>query len=390
MTAAEFNRRTENRTERGGFHLLQKGKLDITFLTLLCIILVTGLVMLFSASTSYAQSYAPGHNPYYYIVRQFAFALAGLIAMFLISGIDYHIYRKLAWWIYGIAVALLIAVLILPPMKEGFHRWIVLGPINFQPSEIAKFAIIALFAALISINYKRMERFTFGIVLFGVLLAVVCGLVVVETHLSATVLIFAIGVALMIVGGIKLRWVGLAGISGAAMGAVAILTGVVSYGSGRIQNWLNPWNDPADGGFQTIQSLLAIGSGGFLGQGLGKSHQKHLWLPEPQNDFIFAIVCEELGFIGAVIIIVLFALLIWRGFVIAMRAPDKFGSLLVIGITFQVGLQTALNILVVTNSIPNTGISLPFFSYGGTSLLMLLAEMGIILSVSRSSTVMKR
>ena len=389
MTAAEFNRRVESRAGRGGFQLLQKGKLDITFLTLLCIILVTGLVMLFSASTSYAQAYES--NAYHYIVRQLLFALVGVVVMFVLSGIDYHVYRKLAWPIYGIAVALLVVVLVLPTtVKEGFHRWIVLGPISFQPSEIAKFAIIVLFSALISINYKRMEKFTFGIVLFGVLLAVVCALVVVETHLSATILIFAIGVSLMIVGGIKLRWVALAGISGAAMGALAIFTGVVGYGSGRIQNWLNPWNDPADGGFQTIQSLLAIGSGGFLGQGLGKSHQKHLWLPEPQNDFIFAIVCEELGFIGAVIIIVLFALLIWRGFVIAMRAPDKFGSLLAIGITFQVGLQTALNILVVTNSIPNTGISLPFFSYGGTSLLMLLAQMGIILSVSRSSTVLKR
>ena len=383
---------TYGRSEREkSFKLFQKGKVDITFVSFLLILLVIGLFMLFSASYYYAANSATyNNNPYHFIVRQLTFAICGVAAMYVFSRIDYHIYRKLAWPIYGISILLLITVLILPPDTKGFHRWIFLGPVNFQPSEIAKFGVIVLFASLISVNYKRMEKFSFGIVLFTLLLGLVCFLVVIETHLSATVLIFCIGVALMIVGGIKLRWVGLAALGGAVMGAAAILSGVVDYGSGRIQNWIDPWQDARGGGYQVIQSLMAIGSGGFLGQGLGNSQQKYLWLPEPQNDFIFAIVCEELGFVGAVIIIALFAMLVWRGFVIAMRAPDKFGSLLSIGIIFQIGLQAALNVLVVTNSIPNTGISLPFFSYGGTSLLMLLAEMGIVMSVSRASSVIKR
>ena len=189
----------------------------------------------------------------------------------------------------------------------------------------------------------------------------------------------------MIVGGLQMRWIAAGGIIGIGGVAALILSGAIGYGSDRIKYWRNPWLDPKDKGFQTIQSLLAIGSGGIMGRGIGQSRQKYLWLPEPHNDFIFAIVCEELGLIGAMAVVLLFALLVWRGFTIAMRAADKFGSLLAIGLTFQVGLQAMLNIFVVTNTIPNTGISLPFFSYGGTSLVLLLAEMGIVLSVSRSS-----
>ena len=216
----------------------------------------------------------------------------------------------------------------------------------------------------------------------------VCGLVVIEPHLSATVLIFIIGVSMMIVGGIKARYVALG--AGVAVGgfAVAMIAGA-GYWAERFASWLDPWSDPLSAGYQTIQSLLAIGSGGIMGRGLGESTQKYLWLPEPQNDFIFSIVCEELGLIGALLIITAFGLLVWRGFVIAMRTRDKFGSLLAIGLTLQVGLQAVLNILVVTNTVPNTGISLPFFSYGGTSLLMLMAQMGIILSISRQSNLQK-
>ena len=210
-----------------------------------------------------------------------------------------------------------------------------------------------------------------------------------EPHVSATVLVFAIGVTLLFIGGMQKRWI-IGGI-GAGAGAVALAfaTNVISYGSSRIKYWRNPWLDATGKGFQTIQSLLAIGSGGILGRGIGQSRQKYLWVPEPHNDFIFSIVCEELGLVGAIVIILLFALLVWRGFTIAMRCPDKFGSLLAIGLTFQVGLQAMLNIWVVTNTIPNTGISLPFFSYGGSSLVSLLAEMGIVLSVSRSADIEK-
>lgn len=363
-------------------------RVDITFLSLILILLTIGLVMLFSAS--YAYSYEYYGNSYKFIIRQLAFAAAGVVAMLVISKIDYHFWRKFAWPIFILTIAMLVLLLILPPMVSGMNvkRWIVLGPVNFQPSEVAKFAIILLFSSLIAANGKQMRSFGF-IAFLVVLLGLTCGLVVLEPHLSATVLIFAIGIVLLVVGGLPKRYM-LAGIGlGAVGGITAVATGVIGYGSDRIKYWLDPWADPKGEGFQTIQSLLAIGSGGILGRGIGQSRQKYLWLPEPHNDFIFAIVCEELGLIGAVVIILLFCLLVWRGFTIAMRAQDKFGSLLALGLTFQVGLQAMLNIWVVTNTIPNTGISLPFFSYGGTSLLILLAEMGIVLSVSRGASIEK-
>lgn len=372
------------RRKRGGF--IQNGKLDITFLSFVLVLVTIGLVMLFSAS--YAYSYEYYGNSMRFITRQALFAVVGIIAMFAFSKIDYHFWRKTSWLIFGVTLLMLFVLLILPPMVKGMDvkRWIVIGPINFQPSEIAKFAIIVIFSTLISANYKQMTNFKFVIVLLAIL-GVTCGLVVAEPHLSATVLIFSIGVVLMIIGGIKKVLIILGGVGGAGLLAVAIK--FIGYGSDRIKYWLDPWLAPKAEGFQTIQSLLAIGSGGILGRGIGQSRQKYLWVPEPHNDFIFSIVCEELGLIGAMLIIIMFALLVWRGFTVAMRAPDKFGSLLAIGLTFQVGLQAMLNIWVVTNTIPNTGISLPFFSYGGTSLLILLAEMGIVLSVSRASNLEK-
>ena len=364
------------------------GKLDITFLSFVLILLTVGLVMLYSAS--YAFSYNQYGNSYKFITRQALFAAVGVAVMLVVSRIDYHIWRKFAWVVYVLSTVMLAVLLILPPMLEGkdVKRWIVIGPVNFQPSEIAKFAIILLFSSLIAANDKHMKSFKF-IAFLVVLLGLECGLVVMEPHLSATVLIFSIGIVLLIVGGLPKRYI-LGGVgAGVGLGVLAVITGVIGYGSDRIKYWLDPWADAKGKGFQTIQSLLAIGSGGILGRGIGQSRQKYLWLPEPHNDFIFAIVCEELGLVGAIIIILLFCLLVWRGFTIAMRAQDKFGSLLALGLTFQVGLQAMLNIWVVTNTIPNTGISLPFFSYGGTSLLILLAEMGIVLSVSRGANIEK-
>ena len=343
--------------------------------------------MLFSASYVYA--YNKFGDSFKFIKQQLGFAIVGLGVMFLTSKIDYHVYKKMAWPLYIGIVVLLGIMLLLPPMISGvdYKRWIVLGPINFQPSEIAKFAIILLFAFLIERNQKRMQNFGFGFVFFLVLLGIVCGLVVLEPHLSATVLIFFIGIIMMFVGGTKKLYLfSSAGIVG-GLGAIVIFSGIFGYWLDRFNYWLDPWSDAQGKGFQTIQSLLAIGSGGLLGRGLGQSRQKYLWVPEPHNDFIFSIVCEELGFIGAMLIVVLFCLLVWRGLTIAMHSKDKFGGMLALGLTFQVGLQALLNILVVTNTIPNTGISLPFFSYGGTSMLILLAEMGIILSVSRSSRI---
>ena len=373
---------------RKRFSVLQAGKIDNIFLSLVLIILTIGLVMLFSAS--YAFSYAQYGNSYKFIMRQGAFGVIGVGVMLAVSKIDYHIWRKFAWIIYGISMLMLVILLILPPMLKGkdVKRWFVIGPINFQPSEIAKFAVILLFSSLIAANYKQMKRIGFLAFLIGIL-GITCVLVVFEPHLSATVLIFSIGIVLMIVGGLQMRWIALGGLGGLGAGALLIVSGVINYGSDRLKYWRDPWLDPVGKGFQTIQSLLAIGSGGIMGRGIGQSRQKYLWLPEPHNDFIFAIVCEELGLVGAMVVVLLFALLVWRGFTIAMRAPDKFGSLLAIGLTFQVGLQAMLNIFVVTNTIPNTGISLPFFSYGGTSVVLLLAEMGIVLSVSRGSNIDK-
>lgn len=365
------------------------GKIDVTFLSLVLILLTVGLVMLFSASYAYSLEYYK--NSYHFITRQAIIAVVGVGAMLWLSRIDYHHWRRFAWLLFGAVSVMLLVLLLLPPMVTGMEvkRWLIIGPINFQPSELAKLSIILLFSSLIAKNYKSMDKLGFLVVLLGIL-ALTCVLVILEPHLSATVLIGCIGVVLIFVGGLPRKYIIIGSVLVAAVVTLVAVTGVVGYSSDRIEYWLDPWKDPTGEGFQTIQSLLAIGSGGFLGRGIGQSRQKYLWVPEPHNDFIFSIVCEELGLVGAIVIILLFCLLVWRGFTIAMHAKDKFGSLLAIGLTFQVGLQAMLNIWVVTNTIPNTGISLPFFSYGGTSLLFLLAEMGIVLNISKQSTIDKK
>lgn len=363
------------------------GKMDIGFLVLVLVLLTIGLLMLFSASYPYAEAYF--NNSYHFILRQSIFAVGGVVLMLFISKFNFNKYKKFAWILYIVINLILLILLIMPAQIMGVKRWLVIGSFSFQPSEIAKFSIILLFSALIARHHQEMQNAKFGILFLGGLLAVTCLLVILEPHLSATVLIAAIGLFLMFVGGIKIKYVivGVAGISVA--GILFVLSGALSYVADRLEYWFNPWADASGKGYQTIQSLLAIGSGGIMGRGFGKSRQKYLWLPEPHNDFIFSIVCEELGLIGACIIIALFCALIYRGFVVAMRCPDKFGSLLAFGVTMQLALQVLLNILVVTNTIPNTGISLPFFSYGGTSLVILLMQMGVILAVSRTSTIEK-
>ncbi len=375
-----------NKIKRVG--IWQEGKADIVFAALVLILLTIGLIMLFSAS--YAYSYTYFGTSYKFILKQGIFAAIGLIGMYACSRLNYNFIRKFALPIYAITAVLLVVVLLLPAVA-GVHRWITIPGIGqFQPSELAKFSIALLFSHLIAKNSTKMNRFSYLCFLLG-LLAVFCGLVVVETHLSATILILFIGIVLLIVGGMPGKYIalGAAILAGVAIIGFVALKYVLHYASDRLEIWLDPWSDTTGTGYQTIQSLLAIGSGGFFGRGLGMSRQKFLWVPEPHNDFIFSIVCEELGFFGALIIIVIFCALIWRGFEIAMHAPDKFGSLLAVGLTFQVGLQAVLNILVVTNTIPNTGISLPFFSYGGTALVMLLMQMGLVLSISRASSVSK-
>ena len=361
------------------------GPVDLSFLVLVLALVAFGLVMLFSAS--YAVALYRRGDPYAYIRPQLLYAALGLGAMWLASRVDYHLYHKLAWPVLGVSLVLLTAVLFMPEYN-GCKRWLVIpGVGTLQPSEIAKFAVVLAFAHIISLNASRMGSFAVGVLPFGLVLGAVAVLMLLEPHLSGTLLILGIGAVLMFVGGTALRWFLLAGAGAvAAVGAaVAVLPDLVPYAASRLASWLDPFADPLGDGHQTIQSLYAIGSGGATGLGLGNSRQKHLFVPEPQNDFIFSIVCEELGFVGALAVIALFVLLLLRGVTLAARAPDRFGGLLVVGFVVQVAMQAALNIAVVTNTIPNTGISLPFFSSGGTSLMMLLGEMGIVLSVSRQA-----
>ena len=356
---------------------------DLPFLVLVLALVAFGLVMLFSAS--YAVALYRRGDPYAYIRPQLLYAALGLAAMWLASRVDYHIYHKLAWPVLGVSLVLLTAVLFMPEYN-GCKRWLVIpGVGTLQPSEIAKFAVVLAFAHIISLNASRMQSFAVGVLPFALVLGAVAVLMLLEPHLSGTLLILGIGAVLMFVGGTALKWFLLAGVSavGAVGAAVAVMPDLVPYAAARLASWLDPFADPLGDGHQTIQSLYAIGSGGATGLGLGNSRQKHLFVPEPQNDFIFSIVCEELGFVGALAVIALFVLLLLRGVTLAARAPDRFGGLLVVGFVVQVAMQAALNIAVVTNTIPNTGISLPFFSSGGTSLMMLLGEMGVVLSVSR-------
>lgn len=362
--------------------------MDITFLVLVLLLLTFGLVMLFSAS--YAYAYYHEGNSFHYIARQLVFAVAGVVAMIIVSMIDYHILHRFTWIILGISIVLLVVVLFCPPINNA-KRWIpVFSLFNFQPSEIAKFAVVVTFAHLISINYNKMKTVKYGILPFVAILAVIAVLMLQQPHLSGTILICLIGAVMMFIGGTDIKWFLLAGAAGVAgIIIMVMIPGVVEYAGSRFAYWLDPFSDPLGKGFQVIQSLYAIGSGGLLGTGIGQSRQKYLYLPEVQNDFVFAVVCEELGFVGAVIIIILFFLLIWRGFVIASKAKDKFGAMIAVGLTTQVGVQAILNIAVVTNTIPNTGISMPFFSYGGTSLMMLLAQMGVVLGISRQANLVK-
>ncbi len=366
----------------------ERGSMDLIFLILVLTLLGIGLIMLFSASYAYAYYY--DGNSFHYITRQLAFAVVGVVALLVVSQIDYHILRRFALLLLGGTLFLLVLVLFYHTQATA-KRWIpIVGTFTFQPSELTKFTIVVVFAHLISLNYDRMSDPRYGLWPFLSIMGIIALLMVLQPHLSGTILILSIGVVMMFIGGTNLKWFALGGLF--LVGAVVVIIFIpdaVPYAMSRLEHWINPASDPTGAGYQTLQSLYAIGSGGLLGVGIGNSRQKHLYLPEPQNDFVFSVVCEELGFVGATIILLLFVLLVWRGFAIAMRCRDRFGSMLAVGLTTQVGVQTILNIAVVSNTIPNTGISLPFFSYGGTALCMLLAQMGVVLSVSRYSTVEK-
>lgn len=365
------------------------GSIDIPFLGLTIALLTIGLIMLFSASYPYAYYYKD--SSYYYFIRQIVFAVAGLVAMLLMSKINYKILKAIYKPVFVVTIALLVIVLFYHTNFKEFKRWIPLGPVTIQPSDLAKFTIILTLAVYISKYYKKMKTMKYGILIPIGIIAIFCGLIYLEHHLSCTILMFFIGACLMFAGGSdwKLFAFGLAVIVLLGFLVVSFPTLIENYAGERIVAWLDKDYDPLNGRWQTNNSLYAIGSGGFFGAGLGNSKQKYLYVSEPQNDFIFSIVCEELGFLGAAIIIALFAALVIRGLIIASRCKDKFGSFLIIGIVAQIGLQVVLNILVVTDTLPNTGFAFPFFSYGGTAIFMLLFEIGVVLSVSRKTNQQK-
>lgn len=364
------------------------GSMDLPFFIILLILITFGLVMMFSAS--YSWGYYEGDS-YVYIRKQLVLAVVGIIAMLGISMIDYHILKNknIVYGFFLVSLGMLAVVWKFGIVRNGCRRWMTIAGQTFQPSEIMKFAMILLFAFIISVNYDKMKKFSYGIIPFCVVMALVGGLMMLQPHLSGTIIMCCIGIVMMFVGGANIRHLLLlAGIGAAGMILVVLLIMQIKgigYFQARIEGWLDPTSDISDSTYQTYQSLITIGSGGLFGLGLGNSRQKFRYLPESHNDFIFSIICEELGFIGAIVVIILFLLFIFRGFYIASRAKDKFGMMVATGITIQVGLQALLNIAVVTNSIPNTGISLPFFSYGGTALVMLLAEMGVLLNISKQA-----
>jgi cell division protein FtsW len=394
--------------------VLAYGGFDFPFMLIVTLLLCCGLVMMFSASFVNATTHHGG-DAYYFIKRQAVFAAAGVAAMFLLSKINLNVLRALAIPALAVALALLVLVLFYHTNNGVFKRWIPLpGGMTLQPSELAKVALILFFAyamekyqkpsyaisrsaSLAGSRQNRLRRFLLRWWCTGLYMAVLLAMVALiflENHVSGMIITLGIGGLMIFIGEQRIP-LGLYVIL-AAVGVLAVLIvlknpGILpEHAAKRIEAFQNPMADPTGDNWQTTQSLLAVGSGGWFGQGFGKSIQKHLYLPEPQNDFVFAIVCEELGFVGAAVILLLYVALVWRGFMIALHTKERFGSLLVIGIVMQVGLQAALNIGVVTAVLPNTGIPLPFFSYGGTALLMLLAEMGIVLAVSRVSREIKR
>lgn len=361
---------------------IRKSSMDLPFLVIVLILLMLGLVMVFSAS--HASAFYKYGDSYVYLRSQAMWIGLGLIVMYFTAKMATpKLMKTMAMPALAIALVLLALVPFIGRAVQGAKRWIYIGPISIQPSEIAKVAVVLAFAYLITKAGDRIKTFKYGILPFVCILGVIGFLLFKQPHISATVLVFAIGASMMIVGGVNMKW--FAGAAVAAIPAFVFIITQTGHGMSRIKLWFDPYVDPLGKGYQTIQSLYAVGSGGLFGLGLGKSRQKYLYIPEPQNDFIFAIACEELGFIGAMIIVLLFVALVWRGFLIAFRAPDRFSALVVVGIIIKVGLQAMLNIAVVTNTVPNTGISLPFFSSGGSAMVVQLFEMGLVLAVSRYS-----
>ena len=400
-------------------NLVQRGNFDLIFVCTVLLLFTFGIIMMYSASYAYSASNKGGANALFY--SQLKNAAIGFVGLAILSKLDYKIYNgRFALFAFGLTLGVLLLTLAVNIGKDE-KRWIELGSFQLQPSEFAKFSLILVLAYILCAlqkplrapkgvvakfrpeedGFTKLERIVFGFArtpfkacfVVASVIVIYCGLIFLESHYSCTILMFAMGVFMLWLSGTRVKyfvWVGL-GIAAAVTLVLMnpdILKGLGGFGADRISAWLEKDNTSWDR-YQTVNGLYAIGSGGLFGVGLGNSKQKQLYIPEPQNDFIFPVICEELGFVGAVLVLLLFAVLIWRGFVIARRCRDYFGSLVVMGVMIQVALQVIINICVVTDIFPNTGIALPFFSYGGTALIVLLCEMGVVLSVSRSSSIEK-
>lgn len=361
--------------------LPRNDKVDTIFLVLVLLLLGVGLCVLYSAS--FAQSmYDSGYaTSVIYLRKQAACAVIGLVAMFALSRLPAQFWYSGAWGLYAVSIGLLLLVLVAGQSVNGAKRWINIAGLQFQPSEIAKFTLIVLFARLTRGFGPDAKRFRYGVLGFGAALLGILIPLALEKHLSAIMLMGMVAVVMMYVAGTHPKWL-LAG-AGAAVLFVVVYISFMGYAGDRVTAWLHPEEDPGDTGYQILQSLYAIGSGGVFGLGFGKSRQKYLYLPFQYNDYIFAVICEELGLVGALLIVALFAALILRGYWIALRAPDRFSTVLAAGLVTLIAVQTVLNLCVVTNLLPSTGISLPFFSYGGTALAVNLGEMGVVLGISR-------
>lgn len=358
---------------------IDRGRADLSLIMMTLLLLTIGVVMVLSAS--YANAYYTKESASYYFVRQALFALSGIAVMFIASRMPMGVYRRLSGMVLLISVGLLVAVLVMGKLTNGATRWIDFGFTTFQPSELAKLGLVLYYAMLISHYKEKMKTFRYGILPFALILGVIVVLLALEPHVSAILIISAIALVMLFVGGVQLRWFIGGGLSVGALLLIAYTA--FDYVKLRIAAWQNPFADAAGSGYQVVQSLYAIGSGGLLGLGLGNSRQKFLYLPEEHNDYIFSVICEELGYIGAILLLALFAVLILRCYWIALHARDRFSMLVGVGIATQLALQVIMNIAVCTNSIPCTGVSLPFFSYGGTAMWLQLGEIGILLSISR-------
>ena len=375
-----------------GFSKFLNNSVDFTLVITVLLLLSLGLVMVLSASSPTAlQKY---DKSYYFFVRQLIFAVLGLFGMYFISKIDYRIYQKFYQHAWILSIILLISVFAFGSDSHGAKRWIyITKSLSFQPSEIVKFLIIIFYGGILVKDRDDLGKFWKGLVKHILFLVPIIALLLLEPHVSTSMVIIITCCIMMIMAGCKFWQFLVSGI--VAVGGIGSIATVLYMASAKFQEkfqyivtrfitFTDPWKDATGDGWQIIQSLYAIGSGGLFGAGLGESKQKYLYLSEPHNDFIFSIIAEELGFVGCILVFVLFAVFIWRGVLIAMKAPDMFGSLVAVGITSLVGVQAIINVAVVTSSMPVTGMQLPFFSYGGTALFILLCEVGVLLSISRA------